>query len=79
MSNEWKSASEFPPAAGMYEVHGAPQGKGCFYFDGLHWHLHHKSQATHLDMRSYGCPGPRWRTVCADTSRSLPECLARAA
>jgi hypothetical protein len=76
MSNQWNPAAEFPPAAGMYEVHGAPQGKGTFYFDGWHWHLHHSSQATHLDMRSYGCPGLRWRAVCDDTHRLLPERLA---
>ena len=56
----WMTSDKFPTNAGMYEVHGAPQGKRNFYFDGIHWHLHDESQ-TDLDVRSYGCPGPLWR------------------
>lgn len=61
MNNHWNSANKFPPKAGMYEVRGAPLGNGFYYFDGWHWHLHHKSEARGIDMRSYGCPGKSWR------------------
>lgn len=63
-SGGWMTAAEFPQKAGRYEVHGAPQGKRDFYFDGAHWYLHDGSQ-TDLDLRSYGCPGPLWRPASA--------------
>lgn len=49
----------------MYEVLSAPAGR-TFYFDGLHWHLHHQKRAPHLEMRTVGCPGTHWRDVFRD-------------